>query len=203
MEWHVERRLVGLRKPASAIYAYLTDPDNTAEALGPPFQAARRLPDWRDPGQPRLPNGMQAGERYECRCELALPGLPRVSGTVELEVTHARPPHAVGVRARRITDLRISLPFMEIVHPAGQAVHAEVHWEIREHRAPDGAVETFLVLRTRGSARGLPFLERLLTQRAVERHVERILRRLGQALMQAAPAAAPVPVTAPALQPAG
>jgi|GEM_PF-2155438 len=135
MEWHVERRLVGLRQPADTIYAYLTNPDNTPEALGPPFRAARRL-DGSGTGCQKPINGMQAGERYECRCELALPGLSRISGVVELEVTHVRPPHEVGVRARRVTDLRISLPFMEIVHPAGQMVHAEAHWEIRERVTP-------------------------------------------------------------------
>jgi hypothetical protein len=202
MEWHIERRLVGLRQPADTIYAYLTNPDNTPEALGPPFCAARRL-DRSSTGYQEPVNGMQAGERYECRCELALPGLSRISGAVELEVTHARPPHEVGVRARRVTDLRISLPFMEIVHPAGQIVHAEAHWEIRERVTPEGMPETLLILRTRGSVRGLPFLERLLTQHTVERHVERILRRLGCALMRATPGARAVPGAVPAHRRAG
>ena len=198
MEWHVERRLVGLRQPADAIYAYLTNPDNTPEALGPPFRAARRLDNKDRAGSQKLTNGMQAGERYECQCELALPGLPRISGAVELEVTHARPPHEVGVRARRVTDLCISLPFVDIVHPAGQVVHAEAHWEIRQRVTSEGMLETLLILRTRGSVRGLPFLERLLTQHTVERHIERILHRLGRALMQAMPEAARVPAAVPA-----
>ena len=185
MAWNVERRLCGLRYPADAIYAYLTNPDNTQEALGHPFRSARRI-DRDGQAQEARKNGMKEGERYECRCEFRLPGLSHVGGTIEFEVVHARPPNEVGIQLRKITDLRVKLRFAEVVHSIQQPVHAEAMWEIREQEVDDGTRETYLVLRTRGNPRGVPLIERVLDQTFVDSYARRMLLHLGEAINRAA-----------------